>query len=432
MTGNTETGEGEAEVAVIGAGMSGLATVHELRRRGVETVCFEADEQPGGVVRTVRKDGRVLELGPQRLRLTPPVQKLVDELGLSDEMCEGDDDMPLYVYHDGELRVVPLSFREAVKTNLLSWRSKTRILAEPLTGPPREDESVADFLTRKFGEEAARRFLGPLYSGLYGTPVDEMSAEYSVARALENAGVRRSVLVWVLKKFLRGSDTPPVFTFDDGLARLPEALYDANADAVRLGERVERVGRDGDGYTVVTEDGTTRVDEVVVTTPAPTAAEVLEDVAPSASNLRRLSYNPIGVVHLVSDYDGDGIGVLVPDHEDIRVSGLTWNASFLGRDGVFTCYIDPASFPGMEEATDDELGGLSAEEFGRITGAEATPVHVYRWKPGMPAYDMTWEALEDVDLPDGVHLCTNYVERAGITGRLAHARRVAERIADHP
>jgi oxygen-dependent protoporphyrinogen oxidase len=420
-------GGASADIAVVGAGVSGLALVHELRRRGLGVVCFEKDEKAGGVVRTVREDGRVLELGPQRLRLTPPVEAIVDELGLSDEVREGED-APLYVYRDGEMYVAPLSVREAVTTDLLSWRSKARVLAEPLTRPPREGETVDGFLTRKFGREAARRFLGPLYSGLYGTPADEMPVEHSLARALENAGVGRSVLFWAVKKAVKGRETPPVFTFDGGLARLPEALYEENADAVRLGTPVREVAAAGDGYEVVSDEGSVTADEVVVTTPAPAAADVLEGVAPSADALRRLTYNPIAVVHLVSGYDGDGVGVLVPEGEDLRVSGLTWNASFLGRDGVFTCYVDGWSYPGMEDATDGEVAEVAVEGFERITGAEATAVHVHRWEPGMPAYDATWDALGGVDLPEGVHLCTNYTDRAGVTGRLTHARRVADKI----
>jgi len=234
----------------------------------------------------------------------------------------------------------------------------------------------------------------------------------------------------VAKKLLRGRDPPTVFTFDDGLARLPEALYDANADAVRLSTPVRGVTETDDGYRVTTDDGATRADDVVVTTPAPSAADLLEDVTPSADALQRLTYNPIGVVHLRSDYDGDGIGVLVPDDADVAVSGLTWNASFLGRDGVFTCYVDPTSYPGMADASDDELGRVAAEGFERITDASAEPLNVHVWEPGMPAYDTTWDALDEVDLPDGVHLCTNYVERAGVTGRIAHARRVADSISD--
>jgi len=280
------------KVGVVGAGISGLTLVHELRKNGHDAVCLEALGEPGGVVRSREVGGRVLELGPQRLRLTPPVASLVDELGLRDELRFGDDDQPLYIYHDGELKVVPLSAREALTTDLLSWRGKARILAEPLTRGAKEGETVDGFLTRKFGAEAARRCFGPLYSGLYGTDPDEMLYEYSLGRALERAGVGRSLLVWVALRLLKGRETPPVCTFDEGLGRLPYELYDRHSDAVRLATPVRSVEReedgygdgDSDGYKIITDNGKKEVDEVVLTTPAETTAELLETVDPGSSS----------------------------------------------------------------------------------------------------------------------------------------------------
>ena len=425
----------EKTVGVVGAGISGLTVVHELRKEGHEAVCFEALSEPGGVMRSVEVGGRVLELGPQRLRLTPTVGSLLDELGLRDEVVFGDDDQPLYVYYDDDLKVVPLSVREALTTDLLSWRGKARILAEPFTRGAREGETVDGYLTRKFGEEAARRCFGPLYSGLYGTNPDDMLYEYSLGRALENAGVGRSVLLWVAVKLLRGRDTPPICTFEEGLGRIPDALYERHSDAVRLGTPVVGVADADDGYEVETTDGTTHVDKLVVTTPAETTAELLEEVdAESAEAMRTLRYNPIGMVYLDSGFDGKGIGALVPREggdgtgNDLRISGVTWNASFLGRDRLFTCYVDPGSYPGMQEATDETLGKVASEDFERMTGAPAEPVRVHRWEPGMPAYDGSWTATDGIDLPSDVHLCTNFVERPGIPGRIRHARRIASAI----
>ena len=419
------------KVGVVGAGVSGLTLVHELRKRGHETVCFEARSEPGGVMRSREVGGRVLELGPQRLRLTPPVASLLEELDLRDDVRTVDDDKPLYVYHDGELNVVPLSVREAFTTDLLSWRGKARILAEPLTRGAKEGETVEEYLTRKFGSEAARRFLGPLYSGLYGTDADEMLYEHSLGRALENAGVGRSVLLWVLVKLLKGRETPPICTFDEGLGRVPDALYEKHADSVILNTPVHEVVRTAvgseNGYGVVTDDGTTEVDELVLTTPAGTTADLLENVdTDSAEAMRALRYNPIGMVFLDSDFDGDGVGALAPD--DLRISGVTWNASFLGRERLFTCYVDEGSYPGMGEASDSTLGKVASEEFERMTGASAEPIHVHRWEPGMPAYDGSWTATDGIDLPSDVYLCSNFVERPGIPGRIRHARRIASEI----
>ena len=134
-------------VAIVGGGITGLAVHHYLRTSGVESVVFEASDEPGGVIRSRRVEGRVLDFGPQRTRLTPAIRELVASLDLDAELREAAD-VPLYVYHHGKLRTVPQTPREAVTTDLLSWRGKLRALLEPLTGPAREAETVEAFLTR--------------------------------------------------------------------------------------------------------------------------------------------------------------------------------------------------------------------------------------------------------------------------------------------
>jgi len=416
-------------VGVIGAGISGLSVIHELSTADCEIVGFEARDEPGGIVRSQRIDGRLVELGPQRLRLTPGIESLVEELELREQLQFGDDDQPLYIYHGGKLRVVPLSAREAVTTDLITPLGKLRILAEPLTGPAKPGETVDAYLSRRFGTQAARRYMGPLYSGLYGTDTDEMLMEYSLGRALESTGVGRSLLVWVLRRLIEGRETPPICTFEDGLGTLTNALYEAHSEAINLSTPVERVATAGEGYELQTANGTEHVDQLVLTTPAATTAELVEGVdSELAETLSQFNYNPIAMVFLHSEFDGEGIGALVPKGGDLPISGSTWNASFLDREGVFTCYVDPNSDPEMESRTDDDLGAMAAEAFETLTGSEATLIGVHRWEPGMPAYDRSWTAMDELSTPDGMHLCTNYVGRAGIPGRIRSAKGVAKTI----
>ncbi|NGM70968.1 protoporphyrinogen oxidase [Natronolimnobius sp. AArcel1] len=418
-------------VGVIGAGISGLTLVHALREQGEDVLAYEARDEPGGIMRSRQIDGRTVELGPQRLRLTPSIETLIDDLELYPQLRLGADDQPLYIYADGDRRVVPLSARELLTTDLLSVGGKLRLLKEPLTADTRPGETVDEFLVRKFGQQAARRFFGPLYSGLYGTDTQDMLMEYSLGRAIENAGIDGSIVLAVLRKLLSGRETPPICTFDDGLGVLSNALYERHADAISLETPVTAIQSADGGYELVTDDGTETVDDVVVTTPADTSADLLESVDTSlASTLRRFNYNPIAVVFLESSFDEDGIGTLVPSTEPSQISGLTWNASFLDRDGVFTCYIDPGRCPNMTERSDSDLESIAADEFERITGASAEPFGIHRWNPGMPAYDRSWTAMDDIELPDGIHLCSNYVGRPGIPGRIRNANRLAGELAE--
>lgn len=418
-------------VGVVGAGISGLMIVRALAERDVDVVAFEARDEPGGIIRSRRIDGRVVELGPQRLRLSEPIESLVDDLGLREQLRVVDADQPLYMYHGDRLRVVPLSVREALSTDLLSPLGKLRMLAEPLTRLARPGETVDEYLVRRFGSQAARRYIGPLYSGLYGTDPREMLFEYSLGRALERAGVGRSLVVWLLRRLLSGRETPPICSFDDGLGTLTTALYETYADRIALDTPVERIVTDDGGYRLITAERSTRVDEVIVTTPAPTAARLLGDVdADLADTLDRFAYNPISMVFLDSEFTGEGIGALVPPGGELPISGSTWNASFLGRDGLFTCYVDANSDPEMNSRSDDDLGRLAADAFETLTGAPATAIGVHRWNPGMPAYDRSWTALNELSPPDGIQFCSNFVGRPGIPGRIRNATRLATRITD--
>ena len=425
-------------VGVVGAGISGLTVVDALADREVDVVGVESRDEPGGIVRSRRMDGRVVELGPQRLRLIPSLESLVERLGLGEQLQIGDDDQPLYIYHDDALRVAPLSAREALTTRLLSPLGKLRILAEPLTATANPGETVDEFLVRRFGQQAARRYMGPLYSGLYGTDPREMLLEYSLGRALDNAGVEDSLLWWVAKRVAAGRETPPICTFDDGLGVLTNALYEAHSDVIDLDTAATEIRRqetgDNDhdeGYELVTEAGTEVVDEVVVTTSAPTSASLLKPLdSELAATLERFQYNQITMVFLDSDFDREGIGALVPPDGELPISGTTWNASFLDRDRLFTCYVDPNSDPELPNRTDEAVGELAADAFEELTGAAATPIGVHTWTPGMPAYDGSWTAMDDLQPPSGLHFCANFVGRPGIPGRIRSGKQVAREIAD--
>ncbi len=411
-------------VGIVGGGISGLALHHHLRERGVDSVVFEAGSEPGGVISSRAVDGHVVEDGPQRTRLSPPVASLVESLSLDDEVVEATD-APLFVYRDGSLRRVPFSVREGISTDLLSLRGKLRLLLEPLTGPPRGDESVEESLTRMLGEEASRYLVGPLYGGIYGTHPDEMPMRHSLGRALEKRGVDRCLLVAAVRASRR-TETPPVVTFGDGLQTLPEALHERHRDSVRLGAPVETVRAVRDGYEIVSASGSTTVDELVLTTPADVTAELLGSLAPqSADALDRLAYNPMAVVHLDADEPVDAAGFQVQYEEPFRTLGVTCNGTLFDRGRRHTAYLGGGRQPGFVDRPTEEIRATAEREFVEVTGVEATAVDVQRLHRGMPAYDSSWDALETVDLPAGVYLCANYVARAGLPGRIREAEELA-------
>ncbi len=438
--------EGRADVAVVGAGLSGLAVARDLSARGLDVRVLEASERPGGVTWTARAEGRLLELGPQRIRASGAVGELVRELELEPELLVAPGELPLYVYRDGRLGQVPFSAGELLRTDLLSPAGKLRLLVEPLTGPVRPDETVADYLVRKLGREAYEHLVGPLYGGLYGSDPANMLVEASLGHVLRRFGVGRSLGLAVLRLARRRGRVAPPATFREGMAALPAAMARSLGDRVRFGAPVTGLARDGEGWrlTLGARGGTElRAGRVVVTLPAPAAAPLLRDVAPDAARrVAELTYNPLVVVHLLAERTLPGLGCQVSLAEKgMATRGLTWNAAAFGpldgapageaearaaREGVHTAFLGGAGREEAAELDDEAVAALAAAEFARITGASGRPILVTRLR--MPAWDRTWKDLERLELPRGLSVCAAWSERPGIPGRLADAADTARRV----
>jgi len=414
-------------VGIVGAGITGLALTHHLAERGVDSIALEASDEPGGVMRSERVDGLVLERGPQRLRRTPGVDDLIEACHLAGEVIEAPD-LPLFVYTDGHLGEVPFDLNTFVGTNVLSWPGKLRLLAEPLTRAGRPDESIEQVFQRKFGDEAYRSVFGPLYGGIYGSDPGRMPARHALASLLDRERETHSLLRAFLQRVGSGHEFPPA-SFADGLQVLPQGLAERHADRVRLGDRATDVQADGDGYRIDTNDGTESVDRVVVTTPGSVAGALLDGIADGADALGELTYNRLAMVYLQADLATEGLGYQVGYGEGLHTLGVSWNASMFGRDGLYTAFLGGMHDPEILTNADDRLAEIAAREFETVTGASASVVDVHRLDPGFPAWDASWDALDRISTPDGVHLATNYAARMGIPSRVQEAATLAERLA---
>ena len=153
-------------VAVIGAGLAGLAAAAELRRRGAEPSVFERDDEVGGVVRTRAHGGWQVDTGPC-LAAEPvtSVRELLDEAGL--DACSVRA-LPAgatqYVVLEGDVVPIPRTTSELTASPLLTLGGRLRLLKERFIPAQREDsdESVDQFARRRFGDEVADRMFDPL------------------------------------------------------------------------------------------------------------------------------------------------------------------------------------------------------------------------------------------------------------------------------
>lgn len=409
-------------IVVVGAGISGLAVGYYLRLAGEEVVILESAAEPGGLIESRRDNGYVLELGPQRTRLTSPLRALVDSLDLSDELITAPD-LPLYVFADGKLREVPMDFRSVLTTDLLSWWDRARALAEPLTDGVIDGESTADFFIRKFGYTAYNRLFGPLFGDLFGSDPAEMPACHALASYLRTLGIEGSLLSAMIRG-LRGRGGAPTCTFQNGVQTLTDKMAERLGDRVQTSTPVHEIYRNGSGLCVVTDEEDLRAAHVVMTCPAPAASRVLAPLdAETTDALTSLHYNTLAVVHLHAEQHMDAMGYELALDSNYATRGVTYNDALFERSGIYTAFLGGANHPDVPQLSDKDLGTLAAREFEAVTGAESSPLSVHRTE--MPAWDTSWNALEGFRSPEDISICATWQGRPGITARLGEAAELA-------
>jgi oxygen-dependent protoporphyrinogen oxidase len=422
-------------IGIVGGGISGLFLLHFLRKSGLDAALLESSVEPGGVMKSRVVEGPngpvAVDLGPQRTRLTQGLAEILAEVGLTSEVIRAPRGLPFTILNDRRVHSAPMGVRGALATRLISPGGKLRALADFVTSAPRPDELVADALTRKLGPQIYRRLAGPLFGGLYGSDPARMVCEHSLIPALRRAGGGRSLL----RVLLRASrlEGLPVVSFREGMGALPRGLAAHHDRHVRLGYPVrEVVLRRGGGFDLVTDRERMRVDHVVLTLPAPAAARVVEPAAPEAARaLGRLRYNPLVVVPLVvpaaKPAPAVGSGYKLPLDQTAHTRGVTSHDALFGRTGLFTAFLGGMGYEDIVDRADGEVMETARKDFFAATGAEAVPLLPHR--TAMPAWDVSWSALDRFTLPAGLHVCAAFAERPGIAGRLDDARQLAAGLA---
>jgi oxygen-dependent protoporphyrinogen oxidase len=206
-------------VAVVGGGVSGLAAAYELTRgassgtHAPEVVLLEASARTGGTVRTERRDGFLLEAGPDSfISDKPAALELVREIGLEANLIgTNDEHRRAFVVRGGRLRPVPEGFQllapsrlwPFVTTDIFSWPAKLRIAMEvfvPRRAAGEEtDESLAAFVRRRFGREALERMAQPLVGGIYTADPELLSLRATMPRFTDMEREHGSVIRALLK-----------------------------------------------------------------------------------------------------------------------------------------------------------------------------------------------------------------------------------------
>jgi oxygen-dependent protoporphyrinogen oxidase len=447
-------------VAIIGGGISGLACAYRLRQLGVSAILFEASDSIGGLIGTVEKDGFLFESGPQSFQGTETLLQLIKELGIEKELQKADPQAPRYVLRHGKLQKIPMSPQAMLGSSLLSAASRWKIASEPLrrTKPPSEEESVANFVRRKFGHEILEYLVAPFVSGVYAGDPEQLSLRAAFPSLDEWERQYGSVVRGAIKsRPEKGArkERPPLCSFRRGMSTLTRVLADKLSDGVSAGSRaisVQRLDPEGDAarYNIrISKAGleqTTQVSAVILTTPAYVSSQLLASVSSSlAASLSSVAYAPVTVVSAgyfarQTANPVNGFGFLVPRSEKLHTLGTVWNSSlFPGRapEGriAITSFVGGATDPDFCEKPESEIKTIVHAEIARVLGIEGPPVASAIWKhpKALPQYNLghghTVEAIRKAEqATPGLFFSANYLEGPSLGKCVEQAFATAESV----
>ena len=457
-------------VLVIGGGISGLVTAHELLKVAsseggpeLDVQVFEGSEQLGGNMSTERLDGFVFERGPHGFQVNRPdadvsdaslsetvgarTVALVKELGLGERLLSSSAaSKRRYLYSGGRLRA--LSPKTLFFSGLLPVGARLRLLGEPFRGapPPDTDESVAAFGRRRLGRRATATLLDPVVTGVYGGDVERLSLRAAFPRLAAMEREHGSLFQAVRK--MTGVQRQ-LCSFPEGLGELVDALRERLGDRVHANEAVASVAPSDGGFSVALRSGQTlAAASVIAATPAPRAAGLFSASRPElARALEAMPYAPIVVLCLgyrreAISHPLDGFGFLIPRSEGLRSLGAIWSSSVFPQHAPentvsLRVLLGGAHDPEAVGASADELRALFETELGATLGVRGEPLlsRVYRYPLGIPQYNIEHHGrvarIDDAvrGLP-GLFVTGNAYRGVGINDCVVDGVRVARAAGD--
>lgn len=454
-------------VVVVGAGVSGLATAYRLLAAddALEVLVLEAEDEPGGKVRSALVGGLELEAGPDSLLGRKPwAVELCRELGLGEDLV-APASVPTHIYTDrGLLRFPTGPFGistdpvELLRWPGMSYAGKVRAGAD-LVRPRRRDEtdeSLGSLLRRRIGDEATEKLVAPLLGGLFAGDVDRLSvlATFPELAAWERehgslvVGARMQMRAAAASR-PAGSGPPPMFLrLRGGLRRLTTALAEAlGAERVRIRTRVEALSREDDRYVVRTEGEEVRADAVVLACPAFVAADLLDGLASPevVELLAGIPYVSTAVVLMVypegtADALPDSSGFVAP-RGALAVSAATlvsrkWPDPAFGDRAVVRCFVGAVGTEDLVEQPDEDIVQGVGRQLAAILPLPERPeaAAVVRWPRAMPQYEvghLERVARIEEHLPPGAFVVGQGYRGAGIPDCVRQAGEVAGRVLAH-
>lgn len=424
--GNVNTHQANSPaIAVIGGGISGLAAANRLAelRPAWSVTLFDAADQLGGVLRTHRQDGYLLEQAADNFLRGPTAPWAVDlcqRIGFADQLIPTNEQFRgakicwrgrMYPVPAGFQLMAPARLTPLLTSGLLSPWGKLRMICEPLIRERTDagEESLAAFATRRLGREAFQRLVEPLVAGIYTADPAQLSVHAALPQMVQLVqdhgslyrGMQHRRKKSSQEAKSRGARYSLFVAPKHGMSSLIDALVGRLSQTTfRSGCRVSDVRVAGEtGWKLTTPEASADFDGVVVATPTHVSAQLLQASMPRLTDeLQSIPHASSAVVCVAYAKQDIGrpleaFGCVIPSLERRKILAISCpSLKFPGRapDGMelFRVFVGGVLQPELVDQSDEQLVSLVRRELQELLAVKATPeiCRVFRWRQAMPQY----------------------------------------------
>lgn len=454
---------------ILGAGLAGLTAAYELKKSGLTVLVLEASTRLGGAIDSKTyhaKNGQecVYEWGPNSfLTKAENFCNMADELGISSSFIKTDfQGSRRFIYKDGlqEVPVGPLPF---LTTGLLSIFGKLRVLFEPFAGSAKENESVSDFVNRKFGSEILNSLVSTFLQGIWAGDVAKLEAKSVLKKLVELDADYGSVLKGLIRSAKKNKNADKkektklsICSFQDGMHSLIDALAESiGAENIIFEAKYDLRAVAANDYKLVLEEGAREISSsnLIFACKSFQAAKLLGD-SEISKLLNKIYYAPVALVATAVDKvdcsasarndELDGFGYLVHESAKTKTIGCLWSSKMFGERELDDEYLFVSILGGAKKS---EIIDFSLEQLEKLTVSEQkmmlnlsedTEVKVVDSvliKQAIPQYNLGHsERIEKIikliEAAPGMYLCGNYLKGVSLEDTVSSAKNVAEAIKE--
>ena len=401
------------KIAIVGGGISGLATAYYLQKFGFKVDVYEK-ERVGGKAHTIKKDNFLFEEGVNGfLDNEPATLELCKEIEIP--TVKANENSKIRYIYDDKLYKLPSSAKDFLFGDILPFSAKLRLFKEFFIAPnPKEDESVESFTNRRLGEFFTKRFMIPMTAGIYASTPASLSINAAFSKIANLEKEYGGLFKGMLKKKKGGNPSGDLTSFNYGMSEFID----------KLASNLNIIKKD-----ITSLEELSEYDKIILSTPAYESAKILKNQYPKISEyLNQIEYTPVAIVGFSGDIKPVSFGILTTK---LRTLGILMDKYiFPNRNGI-RAMVGGKRFEDIKNMSENEIIDLTLKDIETIIGKNDLKVEFFKlWKQAIPNYKVghlkiVKNIMEELNKQDRIYLNSNAYKGVSFNDCIKNSKELA-------